>query len=116
MTRRIAIIVVMLAAIAGLSSGAVASAKTLNATPDIQTYGCGSLAINVYWNDGGVTKYCGTVGSMQTGFRYAKGLYSGQYWGFATCSDGTQKDFSPGETLGLYCDLTWIGITPPNWT
>jgi hypothetical protein len=115
MIRRLTIIVAMLATIAGLSSGAVASAKTLSATPNIQDYGCGSLAINVYWGDGGLSTYCGTVGSARIGFRYANGLYSGQYWGFVTCSDGTQKFFSPYEQLAIYCDLTWIGITPPNW-
>jgi len=116
MIRRIASIAVMLAAIAGLTSGAVASATTLHARPNIQTYGCGNQAIDVYWGNGGLTQYCGTVGQMVTGFQYANGLYSGQYWGFVTCSDGTQKYFSPGETLSIYCDLTWIGITPPNWT
>jgi hypothetical protein len=115
MIKRLAVITVFLATVVGLSSGAVASASTLSAKPDIQTYGCGNQAINVYWDNGGVTRYCGTVGSTNIGFQYAKGLYSGQYWGFVTCSDGTQKFFDPGETLSVYCDLTWIGITPPNW-
>jgi hypothetical protein len=112
MKRRIAITAALLATIAGLGSGAAASAST---APAIQTYDCGAKAITVYWNNGGATQYCGSVGSAHVGFTAARGLYSGQYWGFVTCSNGAQKYFSPGATMSVYCDVTWIGITPPNW-
>ncbi|MGC4937417.1 hypothetical protein [Kribbella sp. DT2] len=76
--------------------------------------GCVPGNVHIYF-DVGDNCYGGTPGSMHVEFFPARGGFSGAYWGFITCSDGSQRLFSPNQSFTIGCDVTWVGITKPNW-
>lgn len=117
--RTIAIFMSVVATLTFFSGVATAGDGVPDITPLIDARPCNDQdptpQIRLVLGPGAVICYGGTVGSMRVDNVYARGLQSGGYWGFFTCSDLSQTLFEPHEVYNVSCNVIWMGITCPNW-
>src|ERR1700754_1359876 len=81
-----------------VATPAVASAGAPGSvSPNAQIVNCLGAQIDLALQNGGQVCVGGGIGAVRIPFLPTRGLYSGNFWGYATCSNGKQVFFTPAE-------------------